>query len=301
MTIGQHPFEAYDVIKHYPGAVALAGVSTHFASESVVGLIGRNGSGKSTLLHHATGLALPDVGTCLTFGESTAKLGGNQLERIGVVPQENRFLEWMTVEQHLDYVASFYSLWDADRERRLLDDLDIPTKRVIGQLSPGNQQKLAILTAVGHHPRLLLLDEPVSALDPIAREEFLRFVLDLVRDDGATVVISSHALRDVERIVDQVVCLERGRVLEDRPLDDLLESYSEWIVTVEPGGTLPPSFAEPFVVSQRMNGHRAAIVVRDATREVAHFESSHGVRVERKALNLERIFPLLIGGEGGAP
>jgi len=289
-------FRAEALYKQYPGVDALAGVDTSFPAGSVLGLVGRNGSGKTTLLHHVTGLVLPSAGRCTTFGTPSDRLGARELERLGVVPQKSRFLDWMTVEQHLEYVASFYPRWDRDRTRRLLAELELPAGRKIAGLSPGNEQKLSIATAVGHHPDLLLLDEPVSARDPIAREEFLGFVLELVRDDGTTVVISSHVLRDVERIVDRVLCLEAGRVVEDGPLDDLLERCAEWIVTSE-GGDLPASFPEGFIRAQRGDGRRASLVVEGADALRAGFEAAHGVRVEPRRLNFERIFPLLVGRE----
>lgn len=294
MKAGTFPFEAYNVSKSFAGDSALVNVTTRFPRGSVIGLIGRNGSGKSTLLHHVTGLVLPTVGDCVTLGEVSHRLGAEQLERIGVVTQPTRLLDWMSVTQHLDYVASFYPRWDAVREKRLIEAFDLPTSRPIAKLSPGDEQKVAIVTAVCHHPELLLLDEPVSALDPIAREAFLEFVLEVVRDDGATIVISSHAMRDVERIVDHVLCLDDGRVAYDGPLDELLESYAEWVVTASAEDDLPQEYRESWIVSQRLEGRRGVLIVRDADVSSDDFEARYDVRVERRPLNLERIFPYLV-------
>ena len=131
--------------------------------------------------------------------------------RIGFVPQEIRLIDWMTVEQHLSYVASFYPRWDGERQARLLRELELDTASTVGALSSGNVQKLAVILACCHHPELLVLDEPVSDLDPIARGgRLLEFLLELLREDETTIVVSSHVLRDVEKIVDHgCVCLDQ--------------------------------------------------------------------------------------------
>jgi ABC-2 type transport system ATP-binding protein len=247
------------------------------------------------------GLALPTSGSCTTFGVDTARLAASELARIGAVHQEHRMLGWMTVEQHARYVSSYYPDWDLDRERVLLRELELDPRARVVRLSPGNRQKLSVLLAVCHRPELLLLDEPVSAMDPIARERMLRFLLELVRTDGTTVVVSSHVLRDVEQIVDRIVCLEEGRLACDTELDALLETYGEWSVTSRNGG-LPPVFEEPFVLAQESDGRRARLVVRadgspmDRTADRAAFEARYHVEVAERALNLEAIFPHLVAG-----
>lgn len=256
-------------------------------------MIGRNGSGKTTLLRHIVGLYLPTSGQCHTLGTPTAALGPEQLGRIGVVHQEDRFLHWMTVEQHLAYVGSFYTTWDRHLEQRLCEELEVDRHKKVAALSPGNAQKMAILLAVCHHPKLLLLDEPVSALDPIARERLLSFLLEFLREGEPTIVISSHVLRDVERIVDWVVCLDSGRLVENVSLDELQERFAEWRVTAR-GNNLPPSFDEPFIVSQDVNGVQARLLVEGADARLDEFTRRHEVEVESRPLNLEKIFPLLV-------
>ena len=134
--------ETHDLSKEFGNITALNQVTTTLVAGSVVGLVGRNGSGKTTLLHHVTGLALPSAGRCLTFGVPSADLGAAELSRLGVVHQEARLLMWMTVRQHLRYVASFYARWDRGREERL--------------------GRLHLLK----HLRRLLLDQHRRAVDP---------------------------------------------------------------------------------------------------------------------------------------
>ena len=288
----RYVFETSGLSKRFDGTTALDAVDLAVPAGALVGLVGRNGSGKTTLLRHAVGLYLPTSGFCLTLGKASGELGHDELARIGVVPQENRFLDWMTVEQHLRYVASFYPRWDRARERRLRRDLELDMGARVGTLSAGNAQKLAIVLAMCHHPELLLLDEPMSDLDPIVRGRLLAFLVDVVGEDSATVVVSSHVLRDIEQIVDRVICLDHGRVAADSALDDLKELYAEWRVTSR--RRLPARFDDVFVLGQEIDGHAASLLVKQAPGDLESFRAAHDAEVSSQPLNLERIFPLLI-------
>lgn len=287
-------FSFRHVTKRFGKTTALDDVTLDVPVNRIVGLIGKNGSGKSTMLRHIVGLQLPTLGDCLTLGTPTAALDEAELSRIGMVHQDDRFLNWMRVEQQLRYVASFYERWDLDLERRLVEMLELDRGARIHALSPGNVQKLAIILAVCHHPSLLLLDEPLSDLDPIAREAMLALLLERFRSEEMTIVISSHVLRDVERTVDTIVCLDRGRLVAHEALDALQDRFGEWIVE-SPDGALPASFAEPFVLEQQGDRRQARLIVRDPAVHRATFEQRHGVTVTARALNLERMFPLLVG------
>jgi ABC-2 type transport system ATP-binding protein len=282
------------VSKRYGRTVALSDVTLALPARSIVGLVGRNGSGKTTLLRHATGQVLPDAGTCITFGRSASRLGRRELARIGAVHQDDPLLEWMRAEQLLEYVASFYERWDVDLQRALVASLELDVRARVGALSPGARQKLALVLATCHRPALLLLDEPLSDLDPIARQAVLAMLLDRFSSDAMTIVISSHMLRDIEPVIDRVVCLEAGRVVADDALDDLQERYAEWIVT-SPAGRLPATYREAYVESARGDAQRAQLVVRDADAQRERFAAAYDATIETRALSLERIFPLLVG------
>ena len=288
-------FELLGATKAFGRTTALDRIELSVGSASVVGLIGRNGSGKTTLLNLIAGLVLPTSGLVRTFGHDTAELRAEELAQIGMVHQEGGFFGWMSVRQQLDYVASFYPRWDKARESRLVEALELDPSSRVGALSPGNRQKLALVAAVALRPSLLLLDEPVAAMDAIVRARMLDFLLDIVREDGCTTVVSSHVLRDIEGMIDRIVCLDRGRIRADAPLDDLMERYAEWIVGTR-NGALPERFAESFVLHQEGDGRRARILVRDGSAELERFRSIHDVEVEVRPLNLEHIFPLLLKG-----
>lgn len=286
-------FETRDLTKRLGKTVALDRVTLAGRVGRVIGLVGRNGSGKTTLLRHLVGLYVPTGGACEVFATPCAQLGERELARIGVVHQTPSLLEWMRGDAHLEFVQSFLPRWDHERQRRLTEAFDLDLARRIDTMSPGNAQKLAVIAAVCHHPDLLVLDEPVGALDPLAREELLRALLDIVREDGCTIVVSSHVLRDVERVCDWVVCLDRGRVVQDAALDDLAERYAAWRVT-SLDGELPARFAEGFVLEQHGDRRQALLVVDGATGELEPFARRHRASVEASALNLERMFPLWV-------
>jgi ABC-2 type transport system ATP-binding protein len=292
----RNAFELRNVTKRYgwEGPVALDAVTVAIPRQSIVGLIGRNGSGKSTLLRHVTGLVLPTSGECITLGRPAATLGRAELARIGVVDQDGTLLEWMRGDQLLHYVSTFYERWDRELERSLVASLEVDVDARIGTMSPGNLQKLSLTLATCHHPELLLLDEPLSALDPSARQTMLMLLLERFSSDDMTIVISSHMLRDIEPVVNRIVCLERGRVVADDELDGLRERHAEWIVT-SVTGQLPASYAEPYVIAAQGDRYRSRLLVRNPEEHAAAFRLQHDATIESRPLNLEQLFPLLTG------
>jgi ABC-2 type transport system ATP-binding protein len=273
---------------------ALDGVTVAVPRRSIVGLIGRNGSGKSTLLRHVTGMVLPNSGECITLGRPAPKLGRAELARIGVVDQDGTLLEWMRGDQLLHYVSTFYERWDRELERSLAASLEVDVGVRIGTMSPGNLQKLSLIVATCHHPELLLLDEPLSALDPSARQSMIRLLLERFSSDDMTIVISSHMLRDIEPVVNRIICLERGRVVADDELDALRERYAEWIIT-STTGQLPASYSEPYVIEAQGDRYRSRLLVRNPEEHAAAFRMGYDATIESRPVNLEQLFPLLTG------
>ena len=286
-------FEVKNLTRSFGDVTALDNVSVCVPGPSVVGLIGRNGSGKTTLLRHVFGLYLPTSGQCTTLGCPSDKLGSDELSRIGVVHQENRFLEWMKVEQQLRYVSTFYKHWDRDLEQRLLDELELDPSARVGDAFPRERPE------TGHHSGRLSPAGPadpgraVSGLDPITREQFLRFLLELLQQGAKTIVISSHVLHDIEKVINRVICLDRGRIRADASLDDLQERFAEWRVTAR-DGRLPAHFEEDFVVSREGDSRQARLLVKGASDNLNAFKSKYGADVVSSPLNLEQMFPLLL-------
>jgi ABC-2 type transport system ATP-binding protein len=274
---------------------ALAGVDLTVARGTIIGLLGANGAGKSTLLRHMIGLYLADTGTCTTFGVDAAKLGPAELGRIGYVHQEGELLEWMTVAQLIRYVAAYYANWNSDLEARYIADFGIETDKRVGTLSPGQRQKVAILLAIGFEPELLLLDEPASALDPIARARFLDLLLHIIQDANRTIIISSHILSDVEKVIDHTVIMRDGRIVCDCSFDALRERFTRITIT-SLNGPLPASLGFDNVITCKRNDTRAVLTVKDVPQETltARAKDLH-CEIEIKALTLEEIYAAIAG------
>lgn len=283
--------------KRYDSRLALDGVGFSLHAGHVVGLLGRNGAGKTTLLNLAGGLSLPTEGECRILGKRATELDTSELERVGFVQQNGVCLEWLSVEQQLGFTSSFYPRWDRALEKRLLEVLELDPSRKILELSAGDAQKLGIMLGVCHRPSLLLLDEPMSALDPIIRGRLLEALLERLREDGCTIVISSHILSDIEKIIDRVLCVDSGRLTVDASFDELQESYAEWTL-VSRSSALPERFAEPFVLGQQVSGRCGRLLVRSASISPEAFGSSVDAEVAVRPLNLEEMFPFF-GREGG--
>jgi len=215
------PISIRGITKCFGGTAALSDVSLDVGRGEVLGLLGKNGAGKTTLIKCALGLLRPDAGESLIGGERAPDMSPCTKARLGYVAQEPAVYPWMKVAQAIAYHGAFYENWDADFAASLLQRLELdPTKRV-GALSVGQHQKLAILLSLGPRPDILLLDEPVAALDPAARRDFLKMILDIVANGKRTVLLSTHITSDVERVCSHVSILRDGRVSFTGELDAL--------------------------------------------------------------------------------
>ena len=188
---------------------------------AVVGLVGANGAGKTSLMRCLLGLTLPQSGQIRLLGEEPTDLSDNVRARLGYVAQTPELIEWMKVGQYLDYIGAFYPVWQTQRVTHWLKTWDLNPKQKIVELSLGQKQKLALLQALGHAPELLLLDEPVASLDPLMRREFMRTLFEDAPE--RTVLISSHLLSDLERIITHLVLMKDGRILLADEWDVLVE------------------------------------------------------------------------------
>jgi len=282
------------VCKRFGKTKALDEVDLQIYRGRIIGLLGANGAGKSTLLRHIIGLYLPDEGHCTTFGCEAGKLGPMQLARIGYVHQEGELLDWMMVKQLVRYVSTYYPNWNNELEERYIDDFEISTKARVGSLSPGQRQRLAILLAIGFEPELLILDEPASTLDPIARAQFLDLLLKIIQDENRAIIISSHILSDVEKVIDHAVIMKEGRILVDCSFDQLRERFSRVRISYL-SGELPAELPFKNVVKcQRSNGE-AILTVKDYSQEqIEQAAQSLDCQIEIQPLSLEEIYKIVV-------
>jgi ABC-2 type transport system ATP-binding protein len=217
------------IVKRFDTRAVLNHLEWRVMPGQVVGLLGRNGAGKSTLLECLLGLRETDSGHVTVFGEDVRNLSEGARARIGYVPQKSDLFEWLTPFQMLAYFKALYPRWNDVKVKTLLarwglDDLKCSTP--ISRLSGGEKQRLSIVRALAHDPDLLILDEPVAALDPVGRRDFLRELIEVVIERETTVVFSTHILSDLERVALDLAFLKDGRIALQGPLDDLLENAS---------------------------------------------------------------------------
>lgn len=280
--------------KRFGKVRALDRVDLDIARGRIVGLLGANGAGKSTLLRHIIGLYLPDSGTCTTLGCEAGKLTPAHLARIGYVHQEGELIDWMTASQLLRYVSVYYPNWNKDLEQRLVDEYEISLKARVGSLSPGQRQRLAIMIAVCFEPELLILDEPAAALDPLARAQFLDLLLHLIQDQNRTIVISSHILSDVEKVIDHAVIMKAGRVIADASFDALREKYSRVRLT-SLAGPLPEPLDFANVLECRRNQSEATLTVADLTPDQIEAAATQiNCQADIQPLPLEDIYRVVV-------
>lgn len=235
------------VAKRFDSKPILDGLDWEVGQGQVVGLLGRNGAGKSTLMECLLGLREIDGGSISLFGESPAALSEATRARIGYVPQKCELFEWMTPLQMLAYFKAMYPRWNEARVEGLLArwGFDLAMRNTpIRRLSGGEQQRLSIIRALAHDPELLVLDEPVSALDPAGRRDFLAELIEGVIERGTTVVFSTHILTDLERVALDVAFLKNGRIALEGDLDDLLDHAAN---DGAPGARTPRSLEDLFI------------------------------------------------------
>jgi ABC-2 type transport system ATP-binding protein len=190
----------------------------------VVGLVGPNGAGKSTLLNLAVGLLAPTTGSIEVLGGVPAR-DPDQLGRVGFVAQDTPTYGSLSVADHLRLGAHLNPRWDQAMADRRIDDLGLDRRQRAGKLSGGQRAQLALTLAVAKRPELLILDEPVASLDPLARREFLQSLMEVVADQGVSVVMSSHLVADLERVCDYLVLLLASRVRLAGDVEELLASH----------------------------------------------------------------------------
>jgi len=272
--------EAHALGKRYRSMWALRECTLEIPDGHVTALVGPNGAGKTTLLHLAVGLAAPSAGEVSVL-DGRPPGSPSALDGIAFVAQDTPLYKNLSVADMLHLTRNLNWQFDQGYAEARLGELGIPLKRKAGRLSGGQQAQLALTLALARRPRLLVLDEPVAMLDPIARHDFMATVLTAMAEDGVSVVLSSHVLIELERVADYLVLLSRGRVQVAGEVDDLLASHR-----VLSGPTAEADMhAEWPVVHVRHGAAQAHLVVRaTADDPVPPGWEAHPVGLEELAL-----------------
>ena len=210
--------------KRYEG-FTLADISFEVPQGTITGLIGENGAGKSTTLHSILGLVHRDGGEISILGAPAEGLQPEARENIGVVFDGTNFSEELTPKRLNKVLKGVYSSWDEGYFLALLNKLSLPVSKKIKSFSKGMKAKLSIAAAFAHHPKLLILDEATSGLDPVMRDDMLDMFLEFVQDEENSILLSSHITSDLEKVADHIIFLHEGRLIFSKPKDELLENY----------------------------------------------------------------------------
>ncbi|MFE5865515.1 ABC transporter ATP-binding protein [Streptomyces virginiae] len=250
--------EARALGKRYGRKEALSDCTLSVPSGRVVGLVGPNGAGKSTLLQLACGLIAPTSGSIEVLGGRPAS-GPGQLAKVGFVAQDTPTYAGLSIADHLRLGARLNPGWDARPAEERIRQLGLDPAQKTGKLSGGQRAQVALTLAVAKRPELLILDEPVAALDPLARREFLQSLMEVVAEHGTTVVLSSHLVSDLERVCDHLISLVASRVQLSGDVDDLLATHFRLTTARREAATLPQGME---VVQETHTERQSTFVVR---------------------------------------
>lgn len=234
----------------------LEDVSLDLAPGQIMGLVGPNGAGKSTTIRLLMGLLTPDAGEIRLVGHAMPREQAAAKAQVGFVSDDMRLLPQATLAWHMDFVASIYPGWDAGYAATLLKRFGLHAGQTARHLSSGEQAKALLLLALARRPRLLVLDEPTSGMDPVARHELLAEFMDVLRDDERAILFSSHNTLDVERISDRLTFIDRGRVVASDDKEDFLERWRR--VQLRVTGAVPDL---PEIVGCERDGAQATLTV----------------------------------------
>ena len=279
------PMQIGGLTHRYDSKVVLDHVNLLLEPGSVLGLIGRNGAGKSTLIRAMLGLLEPDAGSAFVFGEPALKLSDAAKERLGYVPQQPDALAWLTAAQMFDYLSRFYPRWDHRFANDALQRWKLAPDKVMAKLSPGERQRVDLIRALAPQPELLVLDEPASALDPVARRELLREIALRAGEAGTTVLFSTHIVSDLERVASDIAFLHDGKLLLHCAVDDTKERYARLWLPVNVAYAAPGSL---FGKRRHDDGSVSVIVERDASGDWPQATTLPGARLD--VLGLEDLF-----------
>ncbi len=290
-------FAVSGLCKRYPH-FALQDVSLTLAEGEVMGLVGVNGAGKTTLLRLLTGLAAPDAGSIDVLGHRLPQAQVAAKRGIGFASEDMRLYRSQSLDWHIALVRQIYPEWDDNYAASLMRRFDLRAQQPIGGYSHGQRVKALLLLCLARRPRLLLLDEPTTGLDPVARAEVLEALADVLRDERRSVLFSSHNTHDVEQLADHIAFLHGGRLLAHRDKESFLDDWRRVLCL----GSLPPTLANwPEVAQVRSAGSQIEVKLRAWRDDLPERLAAQGLTVQRvDPMALEDIFVTAVRAGGAA-
>jgi len=284
--------------KRFGRKVALNQVSARVPVGSIYGLMGPNGAGKTTFVRCLLNLLNPSSGSATVLGRDVVRDSVAVRQRVGHVAALQPLWEWMTVADLAGFMAGCYPRWKPEAVFGILNRVGIERAQKIQDLSRGQRTLAALAVAIGHEPELLLLDEALTGLDPISRREVLRSVIEVMHEEGRTVLITGQDIADMERVCDYVGFLVKGRLIWESPLEDLKAQVKR--IRIEHPADSPPDFPVGAMRPERAT-RETEFTVSSFKPELLASLAGAGRRVEALDLSLEDIFVDLAQGETNRP
>jgi len=263
----------------------LDNLSLDLEAGEVMGFVGPNGAGKSTTLRLAMGMIAPDAGEIRLMGQAIPAAQAAAKRDVGYVSADMRLLPQTTFGWHMDFMKSIYPEWDGSYAATLVKRFNLRPEQNARSLSLGERVKAVLLLALARRPRLLILDEPTTGLDPVARHEVISEFMDVLQDDGRSILFSSHNTVDVERISDRITFIDRGRIVESSNKEDFLDRWRRIHVQLPAGASLPEL---PNIVGRVIDGQFVTLTTDRYCEGLRALIGPHVREVQR--MNLEEIF-----------
>jgi ABC-2 type transport system ATP-binding protein len=231
--------EAHELVCRFGRNAAVDGLSLSVPDGSIYAFLGPNGAGKTTTIKMLMNIIRPSGGSAGVLGVDSTRLSPREFEQIGYVSENQRMPDWMTVQELISFCRPMYPNWDDGFCAKLLAGFDLPLDRKLKSLSRGMRMKAALLSSLAYHPRLLVMDEPFTGLDPLVRDEVIRGLLELTGQEKWTVFISSHDIDEVERLADWVGVINAGKIHLAESALSLQQRFRTIECVVPHGGRLP--------------------------------------------------------------
>ena len=285
--------EVRHITKKFSGFKALDNLTMTVPQGSVYGLVGPNGAGKSTLIRHLTGIYTPDEGEIFIGGKPVFD-NPEVKSRVAYIPDDIFFFSNATVKETADFYRSVYPVFDDSRFKKLEEVFRLDPKQQMRRLSKGMQKQAAFWIAVSLRPEVLILDEPVDGLDPVMRRQIWSLILSDVAENGTTVLVSSHNLRELEDVCDHVGIMNRGSLLLERSLSELQGSVVKVQLALPDGGELPEGMD---ILHASSIGRLKTLIIRGEAEEISvRLAAASPLFSDILPLSLEEIFIYELGG-----
>ena len=285
--------EVRNVMKEFDVFRALDDLSMTVPTGAVYGLVGPNGAGKSTIIRHLTGIYRQDAGE-ITIDGAPVFENPEVKSRIAYIPDDIFYYANASIREMMDFYRSIYPHFDAERFKKLADVFGLDPKRQMRRLSKGMQKQAAFWIAVSLRPEILILDEPVDGLDPVMRRRIWSIIMADVAENGTTVLVSSHNLRELEDVCDSVGIMNKGKIMIERSLNELQENIVKIQLALPDGESLP----EGLDILHKSNTGRLQSLIMHGTQEelTEKLQSAHPLFIDAVPLTLEEIFIYELGG-----